>query len=90
MTHLGAIRSICEGTDLSVEVGGGVRSTETIDALLDAGVTRVILGTAALQQWEWFEGLMADYPGKVVLGLDACKGTSPVAGWAQITETTAV
>lgn len=90
MTHLEAIRSICQGTNLKVEVGGGVRSTETIDALLGAGVSRVILGTAALQQWEWFESLMASYPGKIVLGLDARKGKLAVAGWEQTTETTAV
>ncbi len=92
MIHLEQIRSICQNTKLKVEVGGGIRTTETIDQLLEAGVERVILGTAALQQWEWFEGLMDNpaYHHRVVLGLDARKGKLAVNGWLQTTETTAL
>lgn len=90
MTHLDIIERICKGTKLKVEVGGGVRSAETIDKLLNAGVTRVILGTAALKDWPWFESLIANraYHHKLVLGLDAREGKLAVDGWEkQMAET---
>lgn len=87
--HLKAIGSICRETNLRVEVGGGVRNTAAIDALLSVGVTRVIVGTAALRDWPWFEALMGNptYRGRLVLGLDAKDGKAAVAGWEQTTDT---
>ncbi len=92
ITHIDVIRRMCDETSLKVEVGGGVRSSGTIDALLDAGVARVILGTAALKDWAWFEGLMGNptYRGRVVLGLDARKGKVAVSGWESQLDATAV
>jgi phosphoribosylformimino-5-aminoimidazole carboxamide ribotide isomerase len=92
LEHLDAIALICRETRLKVEVGGGVRSEAAIDALLRAGVTRVVLGTAALQNWAWFESLMGNptYRGRLVLGLDAKDGKAAVAGWEQTTTTRAV
>ena len=91
-THLETIRGICAGTSLKVEVGGGVRDTGAIDALLDAGVHRVVLGTAALRDWSWFESLLSGgrYDGRLVLGLDARGGKVAAAGWEEPTELTAV
>ncbi len=92
MVHLEEIRRICAETDLKVEVGGGVRNEASIDALLKVGVTRVILGTAALRNWEWFESLMGNptYRGRLVLGLDAREGKLAVSGWEETTEVDAV
>ncbi|MEQ9453335.1 MAG: 1-(5-phosphoribosyl)-5-[(5-phosphoribosylamino)methylideneamino]imidazole-4-carboxamide isomerase [Phycisphaeraceae bacterium] len=92
MEHLRFIESICKETSLKVEVGGGVRKEVSIDLLLRAGVKRVVLGTAALKNWSWFEGLMGNptYRGRLVLGLDAKAGKVAVDGWEQTTETTAV
>jgi phosphoribosylformimino-5-aminoimidazole carboxamide ribotide isomerase len=92
MTQLHVIERLCQGTKLNVEVGGGVRSTETIDSLLSLGVARVILGTAALANWPWFEALARDakYRGRLVLGLDARGGMLAVKGWEQQTQTRAV
>ena len=92
MFHLPQIASICKNTKLKVEIGGGIRTTDTIDELLDAGVERVILGTAAMQNWEWFAGLMDNekYHNRIVLGLDARKGKIAVAGWLETMETTAL
>ena len=91
LAHLDQIREICRQTPLQVEVGGGVRSDTSIDLLFDAGVRRVILGTAALQNWSWFEGLMTNptYRGRIVLGLDAREGHLAVSGWESQTQTTA-
>ncbi|MFK7790538.1 MAG: 1-(5-phosphoribosyl)-5-[(5-phosphoribosylamino)methylideneamino]imidazole-4-carboxamide isomerase [Phycisphaeraceae bacterium] len=92
MEHLEHIRAICEQTKLKVEVGGGVRSEKTIDQLLSVGVERVIVGTAALRQWDWFTKLIQqdDYQHRVVLGLDAKDGMAAVAGWEQTTDTSAI
>ena len=92
MVHLPQIASICKNTKLKVEIGGGIRNTQTIDELLDAGVERVILGTAAMQNWEWFASLMEHekYHNRIVLGLDARKGKIAVAGWLETLETTAL
>lgn len=91
-THLDVIRRICRETKLKVEVGGGVRTEASIDALLNAGVTRAILGTAALKQWPWFESLMGNptYRGRLVLGLDARDGKVAVSGWEQATDLSAL
>ncbi|QDU71359.1 1-(5-phosphoribosyl)-5-[(5-phosphoribosylamino)methylideneamino]imidazole-4-carboxamide isomerase [Mucisphaera calidilacus] len=92
MEHLPFIEAICKQTSLKVEVGGGVRTEESIERLLRAGVDRVVLGTAALKNWSWFESLMGNptYRGRLVLGLDAKDGRVAVDGWEQTTETTAV
>ncbi len=92
LEHLEAIERICRGTGLRVEVGGGVRSEAAIDSLLSAGVERVILGTAALNNWDWFAQL-ARRPalrGRLVLGLDARGGRLAVSGWEQTTDVDAL
>jgi phosphoribosylformimino-5-aminoimidazole carboxamide ribotide isomerase len=92
MEHLSHIKAMCEATDLKVEVGGGVRSEKAIDQLLSAGVSRVVVGTAALRRWDWFESLVQReaYRHRVVLGLDAKDGKAAIAGWEQTTDTTAI
>ncbi len=86
--HLTAIAGICRATKLQVEVGGGIRNRTTIDQLLDAGVQRVILGTAAFQQWDWFKEQVHDpaLHQRLVLGLDARHGKVALAGWEEQTE----
>jgi phosphoribosylformimino-5-aminoimidazole carboxamide ribotide isomerase len=90
--HGQTIEAICQATTLRVEVGGGIRDQGAIDRLLHAGVERVVLGTAALKNWEWFEKLMGNptYRGRLVLGLDARDGKLAVSGWEQTTDTPAV
>ena len=92
MEHLEHIRAICANTGLKVEVGGGVRSAEAIDQLLDAGVERAIVGTAALRNWDWFTELVhaEAYRHRVVLGLDAKDGKAAVAGWEEATDASAI
>lgn len=92
MTQIEVIERICRQTPLKVEVGGGVRSSGVIDRLLALGAQRVILGTAALENWSWFAGMMTNptYRGRLVLGLDARQGMLAVKGWQQQTQTTAI
>lgn len=92
LTHRETIEAICRGTTLNVQVGGGVRTRETIQELLGAGVRRVVLGTAALQDWPWFEQVMSEpiYHQKIVLGLDARDGKLAVRGWEKQLQTWAL
>jgi len=92
MEHLEHIRPVCKNTGLKVEVGGGVRSEKAIDQLLGAGVERVVVGTAALRNWDWFSDLVQRqaYRHRVVLGLDAKDGMAAVAGWEQTTDRSAL
>lgn len=90
MSHLDVIRRVCEEVQINVEVGGGVRTEGVIDQLVSIGVKRIVLGTAALSNWSWFNGLMGNpsYRGKLVLGLDARGGKVAVSGWEQQLEQT--
>ncbi len=92
MSHLDAIRTICAQTKLKVEVGGGVRTQHVIDQLLEVGVERVVVGTAALRDWNWFTELVQQdsYRQRIVLGLDAKDGMAAVAGWEQATDASAL
>lgn len=91
VSHLKVIQRICQATSLKVEVGGGVRTTQTMDDLLAAGVERVILGTAALRNWDWFRQTvhLPLYHQKIVLGLDARDGKLALQGWLEQTQTQA-
>jgi phosphoribosylformimino-5-aminoimidazole carboxamide ribotide isomerase len=89
--HAEVIERICQETSLTVEVGGGIRDEAAIEQLLDAGARRVILGTAALRQWDWFRRAVHDrFPQRLVLGLDARDGRLAVAGWEEELSKTAL
>ncbi len=89
--HLDFVEQIAHQTGLTVEFGGGVRDDQTVRRLISAGVKRIVIGTAALRDWPWFDELAhrATLANKLVLGLDARKGKLAVSGWEQTTQTTA-
>jgi phosphoribosylformimino-5-aminoimidazole carboxamide ribotide isomerase len=68
---------------LKVEVGGGIREEASIRQLLDMGVTRVIIGTKAVGDFEWFREIAEKFPGQIVLGLDARDSMVATHGWLQ-------
>lgn len=79
------IAQMIAATNLKVEVGGGIRSTDDITRLLDAGATRVVVGTRAFEDWTWFEAQaksprLAD---RLVLAVDAKDGVIAVKGWQE-------
>ena len=90
--HIEEVEAIRRATRLKIEFGGGVRSEASIRQLLAAGADRVVLGTAALKDWSWFESLArdTDLAQRLVLGLDAREGKLAVAGWEQTTELSAI
>ena len=85
-----AVREIVEAVDFPCELGGGVRDERTICEYLDLGLERVIIGTYALKQPEWFREMCLHYPGKLVLGIDARNGMVATEGWLETSETSAV
>jgi phosphoribosylformimino-5-aminoimidazole carboxamide ribotide isomerase len=91
-TNTGAIAAIRDAVDIRLELGGGMRDEQTLRLALDAGVDRVIVGSAALRDLQWFEQLVAidDLAGRVVLGLDAREGMLAADGWTTQTECTAL
>ncbi len=81
-----AIASIVQSVDIPVQVGGGVRTLETLSAYFDLGVQRVVLGTAAHNDPDLLVQACDRFPGKVVLGIDSREGRAAVEGWSKTTE----
>ncbi|MEX1157399.1 MAG: HisA/HisF-related TIM barrel protein, partial [Thermomicrobiales bacterium] len=82
------IGAIVAALTIPVQVGGGVRSFEHGAALYDAGVARVVIGTAAIEQPELVDCLLASYgPQRVVVGVDARAGLVATRGWTETSDT---
>lgn len=76
--------------DLPIQIGGGVRTLETIQAYLDAGVEWVIIGTKAVKEPEFVAEACRAFPGHIIVGLDARDGFVATDGWAEVSEVPAV
>jgi phosphoribosylformimino-5-aminoimidazole carboxamide ribotide isomerase len=85
-----AVERILETVGLCVQLGGGIRDMATIDAWLEKGVNRVIIGTAAVRNPALVKDAAKKYPGKIAVGLDARGGKAAVQGWAEISELSAL
>ncbi len=72
-----------------VQLGGGVRTEATIGRLLDLGLSRLVIGTAALKDPAWFAKMCQRFPGHLVLGLDALEGMVATEGWLETSKTAA-
>lgn len=91
IANLDALQRLA-ATGARVEFGGGVRDERAIESALGAGAERVIIGTRALSDWDWFRNVVHDarYMNRVSLGLDARLGKLAVHGWTEDTERTAL
>jgi len=85
-----AVERILQTVSIPVQLGGGVRDIGTIEGWLAKGVTRVIVGTAAVRNPALVRDAAKKYPGRVAVGLDARDGRVAVEGWAQTSELTAL
>ncbi|MBB4659972.1 1-(5-phosphoribosyl)-5-[(5-phosphoribosylamino)methylideneamino]imidazole-4-carboxamide isomerase [Parvularcula dongshanensis] len=85
-----AVQAILYETDAKVQLGGGIRDRETVDRWLDLGITRVILGTAAVKDPALVKGAAKAHEGRIVVGIDARDGLVATEGWAQGSEMTAI
>ena len=88
--NLTVIKQIAQTAGVPVEVGGGIRKESRIRALLDAGVDRIIVGTRAITDMEWFREMSHAYPHKLVMGLDTKDGKATVKGWQESSNTPVV
>ena len=87
--NLDVVKSIVENTQLSVEIGGGIRNMETAAAYLNAGVSRVILGTAAVNDPAFLQNAIEKFGDKIAVGVDLKDGMVAIKGWTEITSETA-
>ena len=85
-----AVRAITQAfPDLPVQIGGGIRSRETVRSYLDAGVQWVIIGTLAVKDPGFVAQLCAEFPGRVIVGIDARNGMVATDGWAEVSRVAA-
>lgn len=78
-----AVENILKAVDVKIELGGGIRTLETIKMWLDKGVARVILGTIALRDPDFVKKACLEFPGRIAVGIDAKDGFVAVEGWAE-------
>ncbi|MBD3675275.1 MAG: 1-(5-phosphoribosyl)-5-[(5-phosphoribosylamino)methylideneamino]imidazole-4-carboxamide isomerase [Planctomycetaceae bacterium] len=85
------VGEIVKALSIPCQLGGGIRNEESIRLLLEEiGVSRVIVGTAALKDPEWFREMAAKYPGQLCLGLDAKDSMVATEGWLDVSQTSAI
>jgi phosphoribosylformimino-5-aminoimidazole carboxamide ribotide isomerase len=85
-----AVDAILKSVSVPIQLGGGIRSLDTVQLWLDKGVARVILGTAALKDPDLVIRACKAYPGKIAVGIDARAGMVAVEGWAETSDITAL
>ena len=88
--NLAAVRSILEAVPLSCELGGGVRDESTMEELLELGLSRLVIGTRALREPDWFRTACQKFPGQLVLGIDARDGRVASEGWLKTSHVDAI
>lgn len=81
--NLSIVRQVAEETSLFVEIGGGIRSMETVERYLSAGVSRVILGTAAVNDEAFLRAAVSKYGEKIAVGADIKDGFIAIKGWLE-------
>ena len=84
--NLDTIRAIVETTGLFAEVGGGIRDMETVDSYLGIGVSRVILGTAAVKDPDFLHAALQKYGEKIAVGVDLKDGYVAIKGWTETSD----
>ncbi len=89
-TNLASVRAIVEAVSVPCELGGGVRSREKIAELLGIGLARLVVGTRALKEPDWFRQVCRMFPNRLVLGIDARGGMVATDGWLETSETSAI
>jgi phosphoribosylformimino-5-aminoimidazole carboxamide ribotide isomerase len=85
--NAGVVHEICEAyPDLPVQIGGGIRDEDTVQTYLDAGVEYVIIGTKAVNAPHFVKDLCIEFPGHIIVGLDAKDGKVAIDGWSKLSK----
>ena len=84
-----AVRRIVQATGLQCQLGGGVRDEDTIESMLATGLSRLIVGSRAAKNPQWFCQMANRYPGRLVAGIDAKDGLVATQGWTETSEVNA-
>ncbi|MBL9083908.1 MAG: 1-(5-phosphoribosyl)-5-[(5-phosphoribosylamino)methylideneamino]imidazole-4-carboxamide isomerase [Planctomycetales bacterium] len=90
LVNLEVVRAITAAVEIPCELGGGVRTEDDIRTLLGAGLSRVVVGTKALREPEWFREMCHKFPNKIALGIDARNGMVATHGWLETSDVSAV
>ena len=85
-----AVEAMLKAVSIPVQLGGGIRDLDTVEAWLAKGIARVIIGTAAVRDPEFVKAAAKKFPGRVAVGLDARDGKVAVEGWAETSEVSAL
>jgi phosphoribosylformimino-5-aminoimidazole carboxamide ribotide isomerase len=88
--NLDAVKAILSAVTIECELGGGIRDEAAIDSLLQAGLSRLVLGTSALKRPEWFGDMCSKHPGRLALGVDARDGLVATDGWLETSSVSAI
>ena len=80
------VKNIIYSSSVDIQVGGGIRTLETIETYVKAGAYRIILGTVAQQEPEFVEAACKRFPDKIIIGIDARDGLVAVKGWVEVSE----
>lgn len=86
--NISIFKKVIKECGVPAEIGGGIRSSETVEELISAGADRVIVGTKAVKEPEWLADIADRFPGKIVLGLDTKNGRIAVKGWQESADLT--
>ena len=86
-TNTDQIESILQAVSIPVQIGGGIRTIDAIRRYFSQGVSRIVLGTAVLEDRTLLERACVDFPGRILVGLDARDGKVAVRGWTSVSET---
>lgn len=82
-SNIPVFKRIVEELGVPAEIGGGIRSTETVDELVSAGADRIVVGTKAVKEPEWLAEIADRHPGRVVLSMDTKGGSIAIKGWQE-------
>jgi phosphoribosylformimino-5-aminoimidazole carboxamide ribotide isomerase len=88
--NLPGVKEILAAVDIECELGGGIRDEQSVREILEFGVSRLVIGTSALTNPEWFRAACRQYPGRMVLGIDARDGRAATDGWLNTSDMTAI
>ncbi|WP_186577341.1 1-(5-phosphoribosyl)-5-[(5-phosphoribosylamino)methylideneamino]imidazole-4-carboxamide isomerase [Aquibacillus kalidii] len=80
------IKKLCQKATVPIQVGGGIRNLDTIEKLVEVGASRLVLGTAALEDEQFLQDAIAKYAEHIVVGIDAKDGMVATRGWETVTE----